>query len=151
MTRRPIVVALAAALAAFATPSFARQSDDVGNQWDLYGRRSVTPASLITIEHNGRRYTGHAFITLKKVKRAVAKKKLKRKAVKRKTNLKPIAAPANNSSLVAIARQYMGTNPTGWARLWCGRFMALVAPEAAAKIPNPNWARNWARLPNRTT
>ena len=31
-----------------------------------------------------------------------------------------------SSSLVAEARRYIGTNPTGRSRLWCGAFMDLV-------------------------
>lgn len=50
-------------------------------------------------------------------------------------------------SLVSAARRFIGTNPTGWARLWCGRFMALIAPDAARRIGNPNLALNWAKLP----
>lgn len=50
-------------------------------------------------------------------------------------------------SLINRARQYMGTNPTGWNSLWCGRFMAMIAPGAAARIRNPNMARDWATLP----
>lgn len=58
---------------------------------------------------------------------------------------KPIEPTANQ--LIAKAMVHLGTNPTGWARLWCGRFMAMIAPEAAKRIPNPNLARNWAKLP----
>jgi hypothetical protein len=54
---------------------------------------------------------------------------------------------AGGSDLVAKARQYIGTNPTGWARLWCARFMAMIAPHAAAHVRNPNWALDWAALP----
>jgi uncharacterized protein (TIGR02594 family) len=50
--------------------------------------------------------------------------------------------------LIARARAYIGTNPTGWSRVWCGRFMAMIAPEAARRIHNPNFARDWARLPH---
>lgn len=50
--------------------------------------------------------------------------------------------------LVTLAAQHLGTNPTGWRSVWCGKFMALVAPQAAKRIPNPNLARNWARLPH---
>jgi uncharacterized protein (TIGR02594 family) len=31
-----------------------------------------------------------------------------------------------SNSLVSEARSYMGTNPTGWARQWCGAFMDLI-------------------------
>lgn len=53
----------------------------------------------------------------------------------------------SSSGLVATARAYMGTNPTGWSRVWCGRFMAMIAPEAARRVSNPNMARSWAGLP----
>ena len=55
---------------------------------------------------------------------------------------------ASGDYLVDKARHYLGTNPTGWRSLWCGRFMAMIAPEAAAKIKNPNRARDWATLPH---
>ena len=51
-------------------------------------------------------------------------------------------------NLVMAARAHLGTNPTGWAHVWCGKFMSLIAPQAAAKIDNPNAARNWAQLPS---
>ncbi|HMJ44592.1 MAG TPA: TIGR02594 family protein [Pseudolabrys sp.] len=31
-----------------------------------------------------------------------------------------------SNSLVSEARSFMGTNPTGWSRQWCGAFMDLV-------------------------
>ena len=50
----------------------------------------------------------------------------------------------SGGGLVDRARAYMGTNPTGWRRVWCGRFMAMIAPNAAARIRNPNMAKDWA-------
>jgi uncharacterized protein (TIGR02594 family) len=38
----------------------------------------------------------------------------------------PAAAGFGSSSLVAEARKYLGTNPTGWKSLWCGAFMDMV-------------------------
>jgi len=58
------------------------------------------------------------------------------------------SAAIRDSALIDRARKYLGTNPTGWARVWCGRFMALIAPDLARRVPNPNWARDWARLPH---
>lgn len=52
-----------------------------------------------------------------------------------------------SAPLVEKARAFLGTNPTGWSRVWCGRFMAMIAPELAAKVSNPNLARAWASLP----
>jgi uncharacterized protein (TIGR02594 family) len=59
----------------------------------------------------------------------------------------PPSGPAWHSDLVSAARRYMGTNPTGWAHRWCGRFMAMIAPQAARRVGNPNLAMNWRRLP----
>ena len=36
------------------------------------------------------------------------------------------ANPAGSSALVAEARRWIGTNPTGKTRLWCARFMNFV-------------------------
>jgi uncharacterized protein (TIGR02594 family) len=36
---------------------------------------------------------------------------------------------SNSSSLVAEARRYLGTNPTGRRSLWCGAFMDMVLRE----------------------
>lgn len=57
-------------------------------------------------------------------------------------------APQNTAAvpLVLAARAYIGSNPTGWRRLWCARFMAMLVPIAAAKVRNPNLARDWAAL-----
>jgi uncharacterized protein (TIGR02594 family) len=48
------------------------------------------------------------------------------------------ARPLNNSTkkteptpvLVAEAKRWIGTNPTGWERLWCARFMNFVLKRA---------------------
>jgi uncharacterized protein (TIGR02594 family) len=57
----------------------------------------------------------------------------------------------SGSSLLDKAESYLGTNPTGWSRLWCARFIAVVAPDVASRLKrmggNPNWARDYARLP----
>ncbi len=37
-----------------------------------------------------------------------------------------LVAPAEASDLVSQARQYIGTNPTGWSRLWCAKFVDMV-------------------------
>jgi len=54
----------------------------------------------------------------------------------------------SGSSLVERARSYIGTNPTGWRHLWCAKFLAMIAPGAAARVRNPNIARDWASLPH---
>ncbi len=44
----------------------------------------------------------------------------------KKSTTKAEAAPA----LVAEAKRWIGTNPTGWERLWCARFMNFVLKRA---------------------
>ena len=47
---------------------------------------------------------------------------------------------------VAIARRYLGGNPTGWARAWCDAFMRLVMHAAGyPDLPSGNLAAAWAR------
>jgi hypothetical protein len=45
--------------------------------------------------------------------------------------------------LAARAGRYLGTNPTGWRRVWCGRFLRMIVP----RDPGPAFdaARSWAR------
>lgn len=59
------------------------------------------------------------------------------------------AGRAVGYKLIARARSYLGTNPTGWRRLWCGRFMAMIAPRKAARLRNPNLARAWVHAGRR--
>lgn len=59
-----------------------------------------------------------------------------------------VSCAGAGGDLVARARACLGTNPTGWRDLWCARFMAMIAPAAAARVKNPNWARDWAALPH---
>lgn len=61
---------------------------------------------------------------------------------------RPAPPPAPKVSLLEKAQKFVGTNPTGWASLWCARFIAMLAPDLAAKVDNPNWARDWADLPH---
>ena len=54
----------------------------------------------------------------------------------------------SSDRLVNEASRYMGGNPTGWARVWCGKFAELVVRAVGGKIPpNPAVARSWASLP----
>lgn len=54
-------------------------------------------------------------------------------------------------ALLRRAERHIGTNPTGWARLWCARFLAMLAPHLARRLDNPNLARAWTRLPRAKT
>ncbi len=58
----------------------------------------------------------------------------------------PFGSAVGDSGLLDKARAYLGTNPTGWRRLWCARFIAVIAPHIAAKVRNPNMAKAYLPL-----
>jgi len=56
-----------------------------------------------------------------------------------------------DSSLVATARSYTGTNPTKRSRQWCGEFLGLVVRKNGGKVPDGYaLAKSWATLPRTT-
>lgn len=116
-----------------------------------------TSEAALDKEFCGDRYCGQISAT-KSVNRTV------RKSAKIATHKEIRQAPVQVASLgetpthseaseglLQIAKRYLGTNPTGWNRVWCGRFMAMIAPKAEKALKamglNPNWARDWAKLP----
>lgn len=62
----------------------------------------------------------------------------RREAIRRLSN----SVSTAGVPLLASAARYLGGNPTGWARVWCGRFMRMIV----GRDPGPryNLARNWA-------
>jgi uncharacterized protein (TIGR02594 family) len=74
------------------------------------------------------------------------------KRTKHKKIHKHQIAPASIASapLVEKARALIGRTAAelGLPRsLWCADFIAKIAPEAARKVDNPRWARDYAELP----
>jgi uncharacterized protein (TIGR02594 family) len=63
--------------------------------------------------------------------------------------LLPASSPTN--ALIAEARRYIGTNPTGRARLWCARFLNFVLQRLGKEGTNSDAAKSFAsygrRLP----
>lgn len=49
-----------------------------------------------------------------------------------------------SSALVAEARRYVGTNPTGMSALWCARFMNMVLERAGRAGTGSNMASSFA-------
>jgi uncharacterized protein (TIGR02594 family) len=54
-----------------------------------------------------------------------------------------------SSGLVDQARRYVGTNPTGRASLWCGRFMNLVLERSGRSGSGSDMARSFASMGRR--
>lgn len=61
----------------------------------------------------------------KSLSRKVVKAR-KQDALAASTKQKSPANSENSSEVVAEARRWIGTNPTGWDRVWCARFMNFV-------------------------
>ena len=53
--------------------------------------------------------------------------------------------------LVAEARRYMGTNPTGRRALWCARFMNLVLERTGHRGTGSDMARSFANYGRRVS
>jgi uncharacterized protein (TIGR02594 family) len=56
-----------------------------------------------------------------------------------------------SSSLVAAARSYLGTNPTGMSALWCARFMNMVLEKTGRRGTGSNMARSFANYGRRVS
>lgn len=55
------------------------------------------------------------------------------------------------SNIVAVARRYIGGNPTGRSRLWCARFMNFVLKRAGYQGTGSDMARSFAHYGHRVS
>ena len=55
------------------------------------------------------------------------------------------------SGLVAQARRYIGTNPTGMGALWCARFMNMVLEKSGLRGTGSNMANSFANYGSRVS
>jgi uncharacterized protein (TIGR02594 family) len=60
-----------------------------------------------------------------------------------------VGGSLQGSDIVAEARRWVGTNPTGWAHLWCGRFMNFVLERTGHRGTGSNLARSFAQYGSR--
>lgn len=154
-----IAAVVLCAVSACGFPAYA----DVASGKEFYHRQHGT----LTIVKNGRRYTGHAVITVTKRAKRVKAVKVRRGPSARALRSLPAAArnaamtgdrrpvhqwgAAESSPIVAEARRYIGTNPTGWARLWCARFMNMVLERVGLPGTDSNLARSFASYGRRVS
>lgn len=131
---------LAALLVAFAGTAQARTIIDC----DKLGCRPVT----VKASENGASHW-------RKAAPAIKRPRVKRPSprLRRYTAPPHVAAVQHAGGLVAAAQAHIGKTAHELGlrpSLWCGAFMALIAPDAAKRIGNPLWARDWATLPRTT-
>jgi uncharacterized protein (TIGR02594 family) len=78
---------------------------------------------------------------------ASSRRSVVRPQATRVASLEPTVASGgsgSSSSLVAEARRWVGTNPTGRSSLWCGHFMNFVLSRTGHRVHNSNLARSFA-------
>jgi uncharacterized protein (TIGR02594 family) len=79
----------------------------------------------------------------------------KSKAVRTRINRGSAAPPkspqAGSPALVAEARRWIGTNPTGMARLWCARFMNFVLARVGHRGTGSDLAMSFRHYGRRIT
>ena len=57
----------------------------------------------------------------------------------------PFGGGGGTSGLVALAQQYNGTNPIGWAHAWCAAFANMILQRAGHSGSGSATARSFAR------
>jgi uncharacterized protein (TIGR02594 family) len=62
-----------------------------------------------------------------------------------------VGGNAGGSDLVAEARRWIGTNPTGWSHVWCGRFMNFILERTGRRGSGSNLARSFANYGSRVS
>jgi uncharacterized protein (TIGR02594 family) len=77
----------------------------------------------------------------------VARPAHRQPAAHRPDGLDAMAAVSGNE-LIAEARKYLGRNPTGWSRQWCGRFLDMVLRKTGHK-GGGNLARGYLKYGKR--
>ncbi|HVZ54615.1 MAG TPA: TIGR02594 family protein [Pseudolabrys sp.] len=107
--RRATILLCSAAAVAFSTAAFARPVHKAAHRHHV-ARAAITK----TVKHH--RHYAHR--SRQKVRYQVARST-------------PVTAgfsseALSSNALVSEARKYLGTNPTGWKKLWCGAFMDMV-------------------------
>jgi uncharacterized protein (TIGR02594 family) len=115
LTRTQVLVAVCSvALSAFASPALARPSHSHRAHYEKQGR--VHHASA----HH--RHAGHRPRYAHLRRHQVAQGN----AEETSTPSLPFSGGFGSPTVVAEARRYIGTNPTGRGSLWCGAFMDMV-------------------------
>lgn len=85
---------------------------------------------------SGRHYTSRRYV-------ARETSRTDRATARSRVNSISVAASGSSSSLVSVARRYMGTNPTGRSSLWCARFMNFVLQRTGHRGTGSDMARSF--------
>jgi len=119
-----------------------------GNQYaHLANRGAAAPARQAT---RGARHWRNARTAAPRVTRT-ASPRVARAAHAAHASVAPMAGLGSglgsgmgSPGLVAQARRYLGTNPTGMSAVWCARFMNMVLEKSGRRGTGSNMARSFA-------
>jgi uncharacterized protein (TIGR02594 family) len=118
------IAVMAASSAAFARPI---QHHHKTRHWHAAVSQAAQPVSFSP--ESDQRYSN---VLLRS--RVASKSRRQRAKGSVRSKARPVVTGASTSNdLVAEARKYIGTNPTGRRSLWCGAFMDLVLKETGHK------------------
>ena len=124
-----------------------------GNQYaHLSGRTAAAPARPAT---RSTRHWRSARSAAPRATRA-ATPRLSRAARRSHAAASPLSGIGSgsgfgSSGLVAKARSYLGTNPTGMSAAWCARFMNMVLEKSGRRGTGSNMARSFANYGRRVS
>jgi len=79
----------------------------------------------------------------------------RRGALAARASVEPISTSSSSSlsggGLIAEARRFLGTNPTGQAALWCAAFMNMILQRTGHETTGSNMARSFASYGRRVS
>lgn len=117
----------------------------------FHARRSYAPRTYAARSHAARPYAARHHARSHAVRNAALRPyRTSRSAY---AAVQPAAAMPGfgGSGLVAQARRYIGTNPTGMAALWCARFMNMVLEKSGRRGTGSNMANSFANYGSRVS
>ncbi len=133
--RRAAILAGAAVIAGLSVPVSARPVHHHRHH-HLHYRHIEKPritgadVAATSAETNQRRAFERAEWTRRSGKRPVARRMRRAERVAAAQTATPLFGGVTGSTLVADARRYLGTNPTGRRTLWCGAFVDKILRDA---------------------
>ncbi|MBX6328694.1 MAG: TIGR02594 family protein [Pseudolabrys sp.] len=134
-TKRAAILAGAAVIAGLSAPASARPVHHHRHHHLHYRhlektRMTGTDVATTSAETNQRRLFERAEWAGRTGKRSVARRMRRNERATAAQTATPMFDAVTGNALVADARRYLGTNPTGRRTLWCGAFMDKILRDA---------------------
>ncbi len=124
---------------------------DAGMARGYRARRAYAPRAHATRSHRARSYAVRSHTRSYAVRHSAPR--TYRASGNAYAAVQPAAAIPSfgGGGLVAQARRYIGTNPTGMGALWCARFMNMVLEKSGRRGTGSNMANSFANYGSRVS